>query len=412
MKRHPSRSLLRRLLDEPELVSRSERDHVGSCRRCAQRRDSLAVAAALSLSMLAAHEPADPAADPGPALRRLRSNETTRVPAKPGRLERLRAAASIDLGRKRAVRFGAMGTTVAVLLGTLVATGAAGSLIKIFEPETFVAVPIDITSLATLPDLAGFGTTHILQTPSVTTTASLAEAAAASGLHLLDTGKLPAAIKGQPRFFVAGPGSASFTFDAAAASGTAAKLGRQLPSLPPGLDGAVLTLSGGPIVVETVGSQSGLGLFPSAAPEPATAEPSAPGDSSAGEGAKDHGLGLLSTLGGIPQLVVVQMKAPVLYSDKLTVAQYEDALLGMPGVPPSLAAQVRALGDLSSTLPIPIPRSLASSHAADINGAAGLVIGDTTGIASGVIWRSHGQVYAVLGSLTDSQVVAIARAMH
>jgi hypothetical protein len=117
-------------------------------------------------------------------------------------------------------------------------------------------------------------------------------------------------------------------------------------------------------------------------------------------------------LGGIPQLVIVQMKAPVLYSDGPSVAQYEDVLLSMPGVPPSLASQIRALGDLSSTLPIPIPTSLASAHAADINGAPGLVIGDTTGIASGVVWQSKGLVYGVAGSLTDRQVVAIARSMH
>ena len=84
----------------------------------------------------------------------------------------------------------------------------------------------------------------------------------------------------------------------------------------------------------------------------------------------------------------------------------------MPGMPASLADQIRSLGDLSSTMPIPIPTSLASSHTADINGAPGLVIGDTTNIASGVIWQSHGLVYGVAGTLSDRQVVAVARSMH
>src|SRR5205823_13979784 len=143
-----------------------------------------------------------------------------------------------------------------------------------------------------------------------------------------------------------------------------------------------LTLSGGPVVVEAVGSQRS--LAPSSKSLPAA-------DATSGEG--HHGL--LGGLDGIPQLVIVQMKAPVLYSDGPSVAQYEDALLSMPGVPPSLASQIRALGDLSSTLPIPIPTSLASAHSADISGSPGLVIGDTTGIASGVLWQSHGLVYGV-----------------
>ena len=129
-------------------------------------------------------------------------------------------------------------------------------------------------------------------------------------------------------------------------------------------------------------------------------------------GKAGQGKGLLGSLGGIPQLVIVQMRAPALYSDGPSVADYEKALLSMPGMPASLADQIRSLGDLSSTLPIPIPTSLASSHAADINGAPGLVIGDTTNIASGVIWQSHGLVYAVAGTMSDKQVVAIARSMH
>jgi len=285
-------------------------------------------------------------------------------------------------------------------MGTLVATGVASDIIKIFQPESFVAVPIDITSLGTLPDLSGYGSVRVLQSPQGNVASSLAGAAQSSGLHLLTPGKLPSEIKGDSAFHVLSAGSASFTFSKAAASASADKFGKPLPALPANLDGSRLTLNGGPVVIETVGSQSSLGPF------------SVPESGASGTAADNAHHGLLGGLGGIPQLVIVQMKAPVLYSDGPSVAQYEDALLSMPGVPASLASQVRALGDLSSTLPIPIPKSLASAHAADINGAPGLVIGDTTGIASGVVWQSHGLVYGVAGSLTDRQVVAIARSMH
>jgi hypothetical protein len=356
--------------------------------------DAGVAAAALTGALSAA----EVAADPAPALRRLRSAETGVVPPRPTVVDRLRTR--IQLARRRSLRVGAVLTVVVASMGTLVATGVASNIIQIFQPESFVAVPIDITSLGTLPDLTGFGSVRVLQVPTGTTASSLADASSSSGLHLLTPGKLPSEVKGEPAFHVLSAGSASFTFSQAAASASAGRLGKSLPALPADLDGSSLTLNGGPVVIETVGSQRSLGPF---------SAPSSGGSGTPTEGAHH---GMLGGLGGIPQLVIVQMKAPVLYSDGPTVARYEEALLSMPGVPPSLASQIRALGDLSSTLPIPIPTSLASAHSADINGAPGLVIGDTTGIASGVLWQSHGLVYGVAGSLTDRQVVAIARSMH
>jgi hypothetical protein len=398
--RHPSKSVLRQILDEPGGVPEQDRIHATACATCRRRSEALAADAGVAAAALSGAVPAVGAdVDPAPALRRLRSAETSVVPPRPTFVDRIRTR--VQLARRRSLRVGAVLAVVVVSMGTLVATGGASDIIKIFQPESFVAVPIDVTSLGSLPDLSGYGSVRVLQLPRATGASSLAEAASSSGLHLLATGKFPSGVKGDPAFHVFSAGSASFTFSTAAASASANKLGQALPALPANLDGSSLTLSGGPVVIETVGSQS-LGSF------------GTPSTSSGGSGAAPNGAhhGLLGDIGTIPQLVIVQMKAPVLYSNGPTVAQYENALLSMPGVPPSLASQIKALGDLSSTLPIPIPTSLASAHAADINGAPGLVIGDTTGIASGVVWQSHGLVYGVAGSLTDRQVVAIARSMH
>ncbi|MEA2565968.1 MAG: hypothetical protein QOD49_1145 [Actinomycetota bacterium] len=395
MKRHPSQSVLRQILDEPGAVPEPDRTHAASCASCRRHSEAMAADAAVAAAALTG---ANEAVDPVPALRRLRSAETGVVPPKPTLADRLRTR--VQLAGRRTLRAGAILTVVVASMGALVATGVASDIIKIFQPESFVAVPIDITSLGTLPDLSGYGSVRVLQSPQGDVASSLAGAAQSSGLHLLTPGKLPSEIKGDPAFHVLSAGSASFTFSKAAASASAGKFGKPLPALPATLDGSSLTLNGGPVVIETVGSQSSLGPF------------SVPKSGASGTAPDNAHHGLLGGLGGIPQLVIVQMKAPVLYSDGPSVAQYEDALLSMPGVPASLASQVRALGDLSSTLPIPIPTSLASAHAADINGAPGLVIGDTTGIASGVVWQSHGLVYGVAGSLTDRQVVAIARSMH
>jgi hypothetical protein len=401
VKGHPSQSVLRQILDEPGAVPEPDRTHAASCATCRRHSEAMAADATVAAAALAG---ANEAVDPVPALRRLRSAETGVVPPKPTVVDRLRTR--MQLAGRRTLRAGAILTVVAASMGTLVATGVASDIIKIFQPESFVAVPIDITSLGSLPDLSGYGSVRVLQSSQATSASNLAGAASNSGLKLLTPGKLPSEIKGEPAFHVFSGGSASFTFSTAAASASAGKLGKPLPALPANLDGSSLTLKGGPVVIETVGSLRSLGPFSA----------QAPGVSGTAAGEAHHGLlgglGGMAGLGGIPQLVIVQMKAPVLYSDGPSVAQYEDALLSMPGVPASLASQIRALGDLSSTLPIPIPTSLASAHAVDINRAPGLVIGDTTGIASGVVWQRDGQVYGVAGALTDHQVVAIARSMH
>lgn len=414
MKHHVSRSVLRRLQDEPDAAPERDRNHAATCAACRRRAASLASNANAAAAVLA-HSPGG--TDPLPALRQLRSAETAVVPPRLRSIDRLRVR--LELGRRRAFRAGAVTTVVALCLGTLVASGAASSLIKIFEPDNFVAFPINLSSLSSIPDLSGFGSTRVLKAPAVTTTASQASAASDTGLQLLTPGSLPASVKGTITYLAITQGAGSFTFNEATAAGTVNKLGKALPPLPRGLDGSSLTLQAGPAVVEIVGG-SGNGLLgaigaarhsgttvggPTASGTGHLGAPGAPGGSS-----RRHGI--LRALGGVPQLVIVQMKAPVLYSDGPSVTQYEDALLSMPGVPPSVAAEIRSLGNLSSTLPIPIPTSLASSSAADINGSPGLVIGDTTGIASAVIWQSHGLVYAVAGALTDNQVVAIARSMN
>ncbi|HEU5002073.1 MAG TPA: hypothetical protein VFW71_04765 [Actinomycetota bacterium] len=397
MSRHPDRGDLRRMLDEPQEVPADVRSHVEACATCSAEREALAAQAAAAQAALSV--PRADAADPLPALRTLRANEPTRVPPKPGFAEALRGR--LALQSRRVLRVGSVLGLVAALMAGLVATGAAGNLIKIFQPETFAPVTFDLTSLTSLPHLSGFGSVNSLKAPSVTETASAATAEADSGLHLLSWGTLPPSVKGTPNYIVITQGQGSFTFNAATASGTAGQLGRTLPALPADLNGSTLTLQAGPGVVEIVGSLDlgSLGF--------GSESTSVSGTAGGGR------LGQLSgLLGNLPEAMVVQMKAPALYSDGPSVAEYERALLSLPGMPPALAAQIKALGSPSSTLPIPIPTSLAESSSVDINGSPGLLIGDSTGIASAVIWQSHGLVCAVVGALSDSAVVAIARSMH
>jgi hypothetical protein len=279
--------------------------------------------------------------------------------------------------------------------GALVGTGVAGNLIKIFEPERVVGVPLNLSSLGSLPDLAAYGTVSVVKEPAGTDVGSREAAAAASGLRLLAPETM-AGVKGDPVFTVISAGSGSFTFDLARAK--AATGGSDLPA---SLDGTTLFVTGGPAVIETVGGPSHTGS--DIAPDTGT--------EAAGVTGREK-IDVAAILGRLPDLVIVQMKAPVVSSDGPSVHDYEEALLGLPGIPADLAAQIRALGDPSSTLPVPIPVELAASHSVDVNGVKALAIGDNTGVGSGVVWQANGMVYAVGGTLTENQVLEIARSMH
>jgi hypothetical protein len=96
----------------------------------------------------------------------------------------------------------------------------------------------------------------------------------------------------------------------------------------------------------------------------------------------------------------------------VTVRQLEDYLLSVPGIPAGVASEIRAVGNPTQTIPVPIPIDLASGSTVTINGARGLLIGDSTGLGSAVIWQHNGVVYAIAGTLTSTQVLAVADSTH
>ena len=106
------------------------------------------------------------------------------------------------------------------------------------------------------------------------------------------------------------------------------------------------------------------------------------------------------------------VQAPTVSSDGVTVDQLRAYLLSQPGISPQLAAAIRAIGDPSSTLPVPVPAELAISHPVTVQGVQGLFVGDNTGIAGAVIWQKDGMMFEVIGSFNESQALAIANSMR
>jgi hypothetical protein len=164
--------------------------------------------------------------------------------------------------------------------------------------------------------------------------------------------------------------SATFVFNAAAARAAAAAIGRTAPPMPAKLDGSRLVFTGGPAIMATYGAD------------------------------------------GTGKTVIVGVAtAPTVSSDGASVADIQAYLLSQPSVTPALAAQIRAISDPGSTLPVPIPLGQAAAKNVGVHGTTGLFIGDSTGLGSGVLWQQNGLVYVVGGTLTEAETLAVANSL-
>jgi hypothetical protein len=274
---------------------------------------------------------------------------------------------------------------------TLAFSGVAGSILQIFEPKSVVGVPVtqsDFTALnaacsgLNLQECMGaYGTFVWTTPPQPKEVQSQALASAAAGFAVLAPASVPSSVTGAPRYGVINQSSATFTFSADATAQTAARLSRTAPPLPANIDGSKLFITGGPAVVQIWGAPAGTTVATGAYPD-------------------------------VPSLIVGQAKSPTISSDGVTVDQLRAYLLSQPGISPQLAAAIRAIGDPSSTLPVPVPAELAISHPMTVQGVQGLYVGDNTGIASAVIWQKDGMMFEVIGSFNESQALSIANSMR
>jgi hypothetical protein len=284
------------------------------------------------------------------------------------------------------VRGLAAAATVALVATLLTVSGLAETILTIFEPKQLVAVPITSTDLNSAASFGAYGTLTWTEQPRPFDVPDIRTAARESAMTVLTPGNLPQGI-GAPRYGVMPKTTATFTFSAAKTTQAAAAQKRTPPPMPANIDGSKLFITGGPAVVAfyddgTTGASGA--TLPSGA----------------------------SPFSGMPKLIVAQGRPPVVQSDGVTVDQLQSYLLAQPGISPQLAAQIRAIKDPSSTLPVPIPVDMATSKKVTVQGVEGIFVGDSTGLGSAVIWQKDGIVYGVAGTLTEQQVLAVANSLH
>ena len=277
----------------------------------------------------------------------------------------------------------AAAASVALIAVLLTATGVAETILTIFEPKQAVAVPITSGDINGAAGFAQYGTLTWSTPPQPFDVPDLAQAEREAGFKVLQA-TLPAGVnQAKPRFAVMPRTTATFTFSADRTRASAARVQRTPPPMPANIDGAKLFITGGPAVVQFY------------------EDASAPTGSSA-----------TSALSGMPKLVIAQGRGPVVQSDGVTVDELQQYLLAQPGISPQLAAQIRAIKDPSSTLPVPIPVDKTTSKTVTVQGVQGIFVGDSTGLGSAVIWSKDGLVFGVAGTLTEAQIISIANSLH
>jgi len=306
--------------------------------------------------------------------------------------ERIKPASVATSGRTRGegalvsiwVKGAAAAASVALVAVLLTASGLAETILTIFEPKHVVAVPITSADLMSADGFARYGTLTWSVPPKPYDVPDLVTARKDSGLAVLTPAQLPAGVTAAAvRYGVMPRTTATFTFSADLARQSASSIGRTPPPMPANIDGSKLFITGGPAVVQYFSDST------------------TPSSTTAG-----------SPPGGLPKLIVAQGKGPTVQSDGVTVEQLQQYLLAQPGISPSLAAQIKAIKDPSSTLPIPIPVDMASSKPITVQGVQGVFVGDSTGLGSAVIWSKDGIVFGVAGTLTEAEILAVANSLH
>ena len=369
--RHLTDGTLRRIVDEPLAVTAADQAHLHGCLECKSRSNGIAgdARATATLLMVPAFDP-----DPARALIAVQARITRDEAARPRRWYERWIDRSTPRLRPLATPAIAV-VLAAVLISGVAVSGAAGQLVRIFQPSTIVAVPVSPSSVPGRNRLLDYGQVKWLpEAPNAQPVTDPARAHELSGLPLLVPASLPSGVSGPVSYGVVSHATGSLTFDAARLKASAAKAGVRVSPMPAAIDGSTLIVSGGPALIEAWGL-------------------------SGAEGQTQ-----------VPTLVIAQTRVPTVDSSGATNAQLEDYLLSQPGVPPDFAAQVKAIKDPSTTLPIPIPKGFATTETKTVNGIQYLVI--KTALGAGVVWVKNGVIYAVGGQLTPDQVLAIATSLH
>lgn len=364
--RHVPDGVLRRLDDEPLAIPDRVTDHVAGCERCRARRERIVSDTELAAQLFSA-----PNLVPDDDLAWARIRRELYRTAEGAEAGTSRVA---SVGRPRpafprlSLRTGLAVGSVAILIA---GTAAAATFTTIFAPTHVAALTLSQRDVQAISGFMGgnSGALGSFSTPSGTSTlrfgtitwsspaaqpvASLQQAEAQAGFSAPLPARVPSGVGALRQIAVQPRMSATVTFNSTAAR----------------LAGSSVTLDTGPAVFAVYG----------------------------GTGGND-----------VPTLGVATMPRPRAVSSGASLSQVEAFMLSQPGIPPQLAEEVRLLGDLKTTLPVPVP-ARAAVRSVQVAGWPGVLLADPSNTAAGVIWEDgRGILHAVAGLLDSQQVLNVA----
>lgn len=357
---HLDEGELRRLLDEPGAFDEAQRLHAASCALCRARSAELSDGAAFAARLFAG----EPAVDASRAYRNVQ--------------ERLWERAAAPQWYRSLAACAAAAVFVLALFFTPLG-GLARSFLTIFEPQQFEPISVsrvDLQNLHLLPQADDVGTQRVVRKPVRRYFSSIPDAKKSVSFNLLRPSVLPPRFGVVHSFFTTTPGEMTFTFSAKKARAFVKRSGKSLPPMPAGLDGTTVRLQTGDI----------FSAHYEASPQRAQ----------------------VRSKNGTPFVRLVEAQQPRVTSSGASLETLERYLLSMPNVSPQLAAQIRALGDIRNTVPVPVAIDKQTAHEVTVQGVKGLAIGDNTGLGAGVMWEKNGIVYVVAGPLSMNDVMAVA----
>ncbi len=363
---HLADGTLRRMVDDPDAKVGADAAHLEGCADCQARFESIAGDASSIATLLAVPEAE---VDVAKAFAQI-----SRGPRSQPALVRFPAL--------RPVTRPAFALVAAVLVGAIAVVAFAFSGL-FFKPSAVKPVPVTIADVQALSQLSEYGTVSWTKQPDLHVVTSASDAAAVAGFPAPVASSLPKGVSTTITYAAMPQAQATFTFSGAKAAAAAARHGRAAPKLPAGMDGASMTVTVGPAIGEVYGNLN------------------------APTGTKADGSSTVNDI-NLPQLVLAKSAAPTATSTQVSVTTLENFILSQPGISPELTAAVKAIGDPSTTLLIPVPVQYATATTVTVQGVDGVALGDNTRVGSGVVWLKNSYVYVVAGSVKQSDAIDIA----
>lgn len=392
--------------------------HLAACPVCAAQAETLRAEAARATRVIAAWLPvrAEPGV-PTPDERRasaalarfqatVQEQERAASRAPQGLFVQFKEQVTQMFNKLRAPRLrpALLAVTALVILGLFMTltpvSSLADQLFKTFRVQQFAAVTVRVPGMKMLPQaqqitpeqqqqllqlLAPLGTPQTDATKD--TVAQVPDAATAKaflaqyGATFQVPGRLPAAFSGQTaQYGTAKPTSSSYTLNVDVAKQYLAMANQpQLSSLP-WPDGVTQLTFG-------LDTPAAVATF---------------------YGDKQQGFGIVQ-MANLPNAGAGAGPALKLPAE-LDVNAFRAALLALPGLPQDTVDQLKNVKDWDRTLIIPVPED-ATTKNVTINGNAGLLILDGQGRGSLLLWQANGNLYAVGGTLNETDVTLVATSL-